>query len=335
MDILFSGGTGFFGRAILRYLMALDDAAREAQVTRLTVLSRDPRRFQQEYPEFAGLSWLAFHRGDIEVPESLPRNGVFSHVLHAAADSTDVRNLDAYRRYEQIVQGTRNMLQFAVEHGARRFLLTSSGGAYGPQPESLAAIPEGYNGMPDPLDVSGAYGVAKRQAEHLCALYANRFGIEPVVARCFAFVGEDLPLDVHFAIGNFIRDALFRDEIVVNGDGSPVRSYLDQYELARWLLALLERGPAARAYNVGSDEAVTLGELAHLVRDLLAPGKPVRIMARRGADNAVRNRYLPDVSLARAELQLVNEIPLADAIRRAAAGIRARRETGNPQGASD
>lgn len=324
MDILFSGGTGFFGKAVLRYLMSLDDTVRQALVGQLTVLSRDPDRFLGQNPEFASLSWLAFHRGDIEVPASLPRDGSFTHILHAAADSTHVQHLRTWQRFDQIVQGTRNLLQFAAARGIQRFLLTSSGGVYGAQPASLNAIPETWHGMPDPLSTAGTYGVAKRQAEHLCALYAERYGIEPVIARCFAFVGEDLPLDVHFAIGNFIRDALFRDEIVVNGDGSPVRSYMDQSELARWLLVVLQKGDANRAYNVGSPEAITLGDLARRVGDRLAQGKCVRILAKPEGDNAQRNYYVPDVSRARAELQLENRIGLDEAIGRAGAGILRR-----------
>ncbi|HDR9252685.1 NAD-dependent epimerase/dehydratase family protein [Burkholderia vietnamiensis] len=324
MNIFFSGGTGFFGKAVLRYLTALDGRAREALVSQMTVLSRDPDRFLGQHPEFAALPWLTFHRGDIEAPESLPRDGDFTHVLHAAADSTNVGHLDPWRRHEQITLGTKNMLQFAADRGIRRFLLTSSGGVYGAQPADLDTIPETYHGMPDPLHAANAYGVAKRQAEHLCALYADRYGIEPVVARCFAFVGEDLPLDVHFAIGNFIRDALFRDEIVINGDGSPVRSYMDQAELARWLLAILRNGMAGRAYNVGGHEPVTLLEAARLVSRVLGNDKPVRVLHRAGGDNPIRNRYLPDLSRAESELRLVNEIDLADALRRAGHGIRSR-----------
>lgn len=321
MNLLFTGGTGFFGKAVLRYLAAQADASRGAIVGKVTVLSRDPERFLAQNPQWRGLPWLAFHRGDIEAPETFPRDQGFTHILHAAADSTDARHLRAWQRFDQIVQGTRHLLQFAGEQGIRRFLLTSSGAVYGPQPASLEAIPESWHGMPDPLNIGATYGVAKRQAEHLCALYADRYGIEPVIARCFAFVGEDLPLDVHFAIGNFIRDALFRDEIVINGDGSPLRSYMDQSELARWLLTMLRDGTPGRAYNTGSPESVSLAELAHRVAERLAPGKPVRILGKPASDNAQRNRYVPDVSLAREALRLENRVGLDEAISRAGEGI--------------
>jgi dTDP-glucose 4,6-dehydratase len=180
--------------------------------------------------------------------------------------------------------------------------------------------------MPDPLCAANAYGVAKRQAEHLCALYADRYDIEPIVARCFAFVGEDLPLDVHFAIGNFIRDALFRDEIVINGDGCAVRSYMCQHELARWLMVLMQRGESCRAYNVGAEEAITLREVAHLVSELLGSGKSVRVLGKPDSGGSSRNQYVPDVGRAREELQLVNEVGLKEAIQRAGVAIRRRNE---------
>lgn len=315
--LFLTGGTGFFGRALLRHLDGL--AEQGSNPYRVTVMTRSAAGFLAAYPEFAGLAWLSFHEGDILTGvDAFPRGDAFSHVLHAAADSTLGPQMHFLDRFDQIVIGTRNVLDFAVHVGAKRFLLTSSGGVYGAQPPELDAIPETYNGMPDPLVAGNAYSVAKRQAEHLCALYANETGLEVVVARCFAFVGPDLPFDAHFAIGNFIRDVLRGSDIVVNGDGTPVRSYLYQSDLAHWLLTLLARGRSGEAYNVGSDEGVTIAELAELVRRLLAPTGAVHLLRKPGADTAVRNRYLPSIAKAKDELGLTVATSLEAAIRKTA-----------------
>ena len=321
MSLFLTGGTGFFGRALLRHIDVL--ATQGANPFRVTVMTRSVSRFLSAFPDFAGLSWLSFHEGDIlSGAGAFPQADTFSHVLHAAADSTLGPNMRPLERFDQIVIGTRNVLHFAVRVGAARFLLTSSGGVYGAQPPDLDAVHESYHGMPDPMVAGNAYSVAKRQAEHLCALYADNTGLEVVVARCFAFVGRDLPLDAHFAIGNFIRDALRGGDIVVNGDGTPVRSYLDQGDLAHWLLTLLARGRSSEAYNVGSDQALTIAELAELVRRLLAPASAVRLLRKPGADTAIRNRYVPSIAKANGELGLGVATSIEDAILKIAQAAR-------------
>ena len=320
VKVLLTGGTGFFGRALLRTWQA--QAIKGAAVERVTVLSRDPNSFLLRYPGFQNVPWLTFHTGDICDPSSLPLDKPFTHVLHAAADSVPGFGLTQLARYQQVVEGTGNLLHFAASVGARRFLSPSSGSIYGPQPPEVEALSEDWPGSPDLRTPANAYSLGKRAAEHLCALYQDAYGLEVVIARCFAFVGRDLPLDAHFAIGNFIRDALFRDAIDVVGDGSPLRTYLDQDDLAQWLLTLLERGRPGEAYNVGSDEVISIAELAHLVRDLLAPHKPV-IIRGQCTDSQGRNRYVPDIRKIKSELGLGVSIPLAEAIRRTGAAHRA------------
>jgi dTDP-glucose 4,6-dehydratase len=306
-QLLITGATGFFGRALLRRLIQF-----EPQNGNIVALTRDPAGFLTCYPEFADISWLEFRKGDILHRESLPKCR-FSHVIHAAADSTGGTALNAIERFSQIVDGTRNMLEWAVASGVKRFLYTSSGAIYGAQPPHIERLPEDWIGAPPPELVGSAYGTAKRAAECLCALYAGRNGLEPVIARGFAFIGPDLPLEAHFAIGNFIRDAMADVEIKVNGDGSPLRSYLHQDDLADWLLGMLLHGQPGRCYNLGSDVAVSVAELAQLVRDIIAPQKPVRILGAAAVDRA-RSRYVPDISRARLELGLTVRIGLSEAI---------------------
>lgn len=309
--ILLTGATGFFGRALLCNFLS-DDKFCD---TTIYALSRNPKRFKASYPAIAGSAKIVFLSADIECRESLPWDMEFTHVLHAATDSTIGPTLSPMRRYQQIVSGTTNVLDLAVATGASRFLLTSSGGVYGPQPETLKAIPECWSGSPAFDLPSNSYSQAKRAAEYLCTLYFNEYGLQTVVARCFAFIGQDLPLDVHFAIGNFIRDSLDPSActIAIRGDGSPLRTYLHQADLAYWLFTLLERGKAGHAYNVGSDEVVSIKQLACLVRDLLSPDKEVKIMGESQL-GAARNRYIPDIAKIRSHLNLNVTIPLSTAI---------------------
>lgn len=313
--VLLTGGTGFFGRALLRYWM--EQFSIGINSSKITLLSRNPAAFVQQFPEFSDLPWLHFAKGDICDPETLPHGIAFTHILHAAADSTFGPQLSLLQRFEQIVQGTRNVLDLAVQCKAERFLLTSSGAVYGVQPPHLIGLPEDWHGMPDPLNPANAYGVAKRAAEHLCVLYEQKFGLKTVIARCFAFVGADLPLTVHFAIGNFIRDALWRNVITVDGDGSPLRSYLDQRDLAHWLTTLLHHGRSGEAYNVGSDQVISIANLAYLVRDTLAPSKPVEILGQLRLQGG-RNLYTPCIRKATEIMGLRVCISLQDAIHDAA-----------------
>ena len=318
MNLLVTGGTGFFGRALIRHLDAERITHGKLPFSQITILSRDPARFRSMYPQLGNLPWITWHTGDVLTPDSLPKESNYEYILHAATDSTDSANLTPLKQFHQIVRGTENMLRFASRSDTHRFLLTSSGGAYGPQPGHLTEIPENYSGMPDPLSLGNVYGIAKRQAEHLCCLYGHQYGIETVIARCFAFVGEDLPLNAHFAIGNFIRDAIGLPVITVQGDGTPLRSYLHQEDLARWLLALLCHGQAGTAYNVGSDQAISIKDLAYLIRDILAPSKQVHIKGGGEGTKSDRNRYVPCINKIRTELQLDVQILLPEAIKKTA-----------------
>jgi len=325
MHLFITGGTGFFGKALLRHWAEASTA--ELAGARITLLSRDPVRFRAAHGALlTGLN-VQLVAGDIQQPSTLPY-GDYTHVLHAATDSTTGLLLTPMQRFDQIVNGTRHVLDLAVRCGTLRVLLTSSGGVYGDIAQFPSGVPESFTGMPDPLEPHHAYSVAKRQAEHLCALYQEAHGLSTVIARCFAFIGEDLPLNAHFAAGNFLRDALAGQDIVIQGDGSPIRSYMDQRDLARWLTTLLVSGKSGRAYNVGSSEAVSISNLAERIAALTPGRRPiVQVLNKVTAGQAARRDfYLPDVNRARNELGLQAAIGLDESIRHILSRVRAQIE---------
>lgn len=310
--IFITGGTGFFGCWLLESFAWANDKLRlNAQAV---VLTRHSEAFQTKAPHLAGDHAIQLHVGDVrsfEFPD-----GEFSHIIHAATESsTKLNNEKPLSMVDTIVEGTRHTLEFAMNCGAQKFLLTSSGAVYGKQPSNLTHVPEDYVGAPDTMNPLSAYGEGKRLAEHLCALYARQYGIQTKIARCFALVGPYLPLNIHFAIGNFIREGLRGGPIQIKGDGTPYRSYLYAADLVIWLWTILARGVSCRPYNVGSEQEVTIVELARAVAGCFQPGVIVDIAGTPVAGRAAE-RYVPSTQRAQSELNLRQTIDMMGSIRR-------------------
>jgi dTDP-glucose 4,6-dehydratase len=147
-------------------------------------------------------------------------------------------------------------------------------------------------------------------------MYARQYGFAAPVARCFAFAGPHLPLDLSFAIGNFVRDALAGGPIRIGGDGTPHRSYLYAADLVVWLWTILLRGESCRIYNVGSDDDLTIAQLAEEVAAIVAPVQVT--IAKKPVPGAPVARYVPSVARARNELGLQVRVPLGQSIQRMA-----------------
>jgi dTDP-glucose 4,6-dehydratase len=311
--IFVTGGTGFFGCWLLEsFAWANHKLGLNAQAV---VLSRNPQAFARKAPHLFSDKAIHFENGDVR-DFKFP-TGSFSHVIHAATEASATLNEgQPLLMLDTIVEGTRHTLDFAVACGAKKFLLTSSGAVYGKQPSEMTHIPEDYTGGPNPLEPASAYGEGKRMAELLCAIYQREHGIESKIARCFAFVGPYLPLDAHFAIGNFIRDAMAGGPIRVNGDGTPYRSYLYAADLAIWLWTILMRGQGMRPYNVGSDQGYSISDIARVVADgAKIPASMIQV-AQAPAAGRGPSRYVPATQRAVSELKLNVPIGLAEAVAR-------------------
>lgn len=308
--LFLTGGTGFFGCWLLESLLWAD--AEHRLGVEVVVLSRSPGSFARKAPHLVGHRSVRLLQGDVR--DFRDPEGAFSHVIHAATEASAALNAEAPRvMFDTIVEGTRRTLDLARRSGAARFLLASSGAVYGRQPAELTHVGEDYLGAPDPTDPGSAYGEGKRVAEHLAAQAYHAHGLEAVIARGFAFVGPYLPLDRHFAVGNFLRDALAAEPVRVAGDGTPYRSYQYAADLMVWLWSILVRGVPARPYNVGSEEALSIGDVARRVAE--SQGVAC-LIAREPIPGAPAARYVPSTRRAQDELGLRCLIDFDDAIAR-------------------
>lgn len=309
--IFITGGTGFIGKWLLESLLHANRILSTGITA--TVLSRDPDAFLEAWPQFRDPA-LEFHRGDVRERQDCSGHDA---IIHASGDSDDRKNSAApLCMLDSIVQGGRNILQAAAAARCRHVLILGSGAVYGDQPAELRQVAEDCRLAPrlDDPAAKSLYGEGKRVVELLAAHYVDRHALPVCTARCFSFLGPYLPLDRHFAAGNFIRDALRSDEIVLHGDGSAVRSYMHPADLSVWLWTLLFHGAAGQSYNVGSDVAVTTWELAQMIA-AQSPRKPaVSRLVEPGSHPP--NRYVPATTRAQSELGLKVHIDLDQAIRR-------------------
>lgn len=312
--LFITGGTGFFGRWFLESLIWANEKL-NLKASAL-VLTRNYEFFKKQAPHLALNPAIKFHIGDI-INFDFPK-GKFSHIIHAAGPSARAafNNEDPVLRFDNIVGGTKHILDFAVRCGAKKLLFISSGAVYGKQPIKMVKISEDYYGALDSMDSKAVMGISKQAAESLCALYAKKYSIEIKIARCFSFLGPYLQLDIHYAIGNFIQDRLKNKPIIMKGDGSPYRSYLYASDLMIWLWTILLRGKNCRPYNVGSEIAISIRNLAKLVARISKPQLEVKIMQTITKDK-LRERYVPSTKRARQELNLKQTVFLKDSIKRA------------------
>lgn len=309
--LFITGGTGFVGKWLLGTLV---HANRERALRcEVVVLSRDPELFKRSCPDLAHAPGVELLHGDVR-SFKFPATH-FDMIIHGATDiavsGAPLEVLDT------CINGTHRVLELAAHSCAKDFLLLSSGAVYGRQPPELQALPETWNGAPDPLALGAAYGTGKRTAECLAIQSGRAQGMRVKIARCFAFVGPYLPMDKHFAIGNFIRDALQGQAITIHGDGAPLRSYLYAADLAAWLWSILLRGRDGEAYNVGGNEVVSIAGLAHAVNTALHT--EVEVVCKTSMlPNCTPERYVPDLSKAWVEFGLRPCIDLQDSIQRTA-----------------
>ena len=314
--LLLTGGTGFIGKWLLGTFLHAN--RRYDLNARIVIVSRQPELFLNKFPELLNckeIEWLAL---DVRhLSHKTTGNREFGFAIHAATDvvasSTPTEILDT------CISGTRRVLDVMMcNTSPSRMLLLSSGAVYGRTSQELTAIREEWAGAPDPLSTASSYGEGKRVSELLCSMVAAEHpALGVAIARCFSFVGPHLPLDQQFAIGNFIASAMHGEDIRIQGDGSPMRSYLYVSDLVHWLWVMLFDSPSCRAFNIGGAESISIGALANRVKTVLNADIEIRI-EKKISLSAGPNFYVPSIDRIAAELELTPTVSLNEAITRTA-----------------
>jgi nucleoside-diphosphate-sugar epimerase len=298
--VFLTGMTGFFGLPFLEFLFRCKDENNDN--SRVYILTRNESKFKKNNPILSDKDYVYFIEGDVR--SFLYPTDKIDYVIHGASVSSKEKfdGCSPLERYDRLNSGTRYVLDFSVYSKASKFLLISSGSVYG-NVTNFSRISENCLNAPDVInDIESCYSEGKRSAELLCAIYSRSCDMEVVIARCFAFIGPNIPLDINYAIGNFISNSINGKKIEIKGNGTPIRSYLYTYDLAVWLSCLLVNGENRSVYNVGSDEFYSISSLAKTIKkelndnvDILFLNKNNELIKKTSASNM----YVPNISKAK------------------------------------
>lgn len=305
-NILISGASGFVGTWLTSSLLyASNKMDLDLQVT---VLVRNQKKLLnrlQEIPKNLKLVEIDYlKKPDIHLKPN------YSHIIQSTTPSMpNSGSFDQENVSNVSYQSNEFLLNFAKKHKVPPiFCHLSSGAVYG-NPEKLVGPINEQITSDDDSSLSN-YGVVKRSLEREIEEASNRGDIRGCNPRLFAFGGPFLQLDAHFAIGNFMQNAILNQPISINGDPSTIRSYLYPTDLISFLLALLNN-PTLDPIHIGSSQSITMLELATLFSNLFK--LPIEVNTK---PQSVFSSYFPSTTKSEKYLGVKQKISIEESLLR-------------------
>lgn len=239
--VLVTGASGMLGSCLV-------DLLRYDGHSRVIAMGRDAAYAQERFGP-SDENYI-FYQGDVCVPLADFHEHV-DYIIHAASNADPVR-MAKYPVDTLLanVQGTKNLLDYGLSHGMKRFLFVSSGEVYGQPNENLDGFTEPYCG---PLDLSNprsCYPAGKRAAEVLCQSYISQYGADAVIVRPCHLFGPTMTRRDSRAVSEFLWSAVDGRDIVMKSAGLTERSHCYVVDAMAALLTVLLKGTCGASYNI-------------------------------------------------------------------------------------
>jgi nucleoside-diphosphate-sugar epimerase len=304
--ILITGSTGFIGSWLTNALIKLDHTYNlgiEFFLTSRNISKSDEKikRHLKTQVHFLEIDYLS--------ESSLPKIDV-SHIIFSSTPSQPSTGGDNDSNVEKVSKNSfKSLVEVATaQKNAPIFCNLSSGAVYGKRVLNEGSAQEQTLPQEIPLLDLNNYARIKVELELEVEKLTYSGKIVGSNPRLFAFSGPGISLDAHFAIGNFMNNAMNGEEIYIKGNPNTQRSYLYPTDLVVWLMNVLVK-PTLKPIHIGSENVVSISTLAEKISKIFSlPGISI------GDDSAELSIYAPETSQTREHLNVSEEVSLDESI---------------------
>lgn len=264
--IMISGATGMIGSFLIDLLMYKNQY--EHLHCTVIALGRNAEKSKHRFAEYWDSEFFRFYTCDINIPLRDIQTQV-DYVLHAASNTHPLAySTDPIGTVTTNIIGTRNMLEYAAEHGAKQFVFASSVEVYGENRGDVETFDEKYCGYINCNTLRAGYPESKRAGEALCQAFIAQKNMDIVIPRLARTYGPTMLMSDSKAISQFIKKGLAQEDIVLKSKGNQLYSYTFVADAVMGILYCMLSGECGMAYNiVGNGSDITLKELAGLIAE--------------------------------------------------------------------
>ncbi len=308
--ILITGASGFFGKWLVNAI-SYSNHFYNTEI-KLILITRS----KTNLTDFLFYDKNKIKIFEFDICKKFIINDDYDYVIHMAAPTAHetFKGQSDLKKINTLSIGTQNLIDQIKSSKIKKFFFTSSGVVYG---KKNSIINEESKININCLDTNGL-AIGKLNAENLIINYSKINQIPFNICRCFSFIGPFLPLNIHYALGNFINDALNNDLIIIKGNGMALRSYLYIADTIVWLIKLLTSNESG-IFNIGSDDEISIKDLAIKVREIISPLKKIVIENQDvNIGNFSRNSYIPSINKISKLIDVKKYTNLDDAISKTA-----------------
>ncbi|EDZ64035.1 putative dTDP-glucose 4-6-dehydratase [beta proteobacterium KB13] len=311
--IVIIGGTGFLGSWIAELVLVLN--LKHSFSIKLYIIANDIDNFKESKQHLCNHSFIELINSDVRSLIDLPSDA--DYIINAAS-SPDTR-IHASKPFDTasiISDGIIKILNACLRLSNLRKIIHLSSGLIANPINKMQGISEKSSNIFDfKNDSSNIYQCSKIYSEALCNSARSQLRLPITILRPFNFMGPYQKLSSPWAHTSLLNDAINSRILNIKGDGEIVRSYLYGADAAFWTLKFLVSGNIGGVYNIGSDQPISLKELAKKIS--YHSGLSDKIKINHFLDNTKINKYFyPDLTLIKKEFSLTVTIPIDDSIKK-------------------